>query len=44
MLTQTRYNLMSTVENKTVARKFVQEIFNEQKIYQAEKFVRSDVV
>src|SRR6478735_8964449 len=44
MLTLARYNLVSTAENKAVARKFVQEIFNEGKIDKAENFVTSDLV
>ena len=44
MLTLDRYNHVSTAENKTVARKFVQEIFNERKIDEAENFVTSDIV
>ena len=43
MLTLARYNLVSTAENKAVARKFVQEIFNERKIDEAENFVTSDI-
>jgi hypothetical protein len=35
---------VSTAENKTVARKFVQKIFNELKIDEAENFVTSDIV
>lgn len=44
MLTLGRYNLVSTAENTTVARKFVQELFNERKIDKAENFVTSDIV
>ena len=44
MLTLARYSLVSTAENKAVARKFVQEIFNEQKIDKAQNFVTSDIV
>ena len=44
MLTLDRYKLVSTAENKAVARKFVQEIFNEQKIDQVQNFVTSDIV
>ena len=43
MLTLARYSLVSTAENKAVARKFVQEIFNEGKIDKAENFVTSDI-
>ena len=35
---------MSAEENKTLARKFVQEIFNEGKIDEAKNFVTSDLV
>ncbi|HEY7534654.1 MAG TPA: ester cyclase [Thermodesulfobacteriota bacterium] len=35
---------MSTAENVALARKFVQEMFNERKIDKAENFVTSDIV
>src|SRR5215813_3724888 len=35
---------MSTAENKAIAHKFVQEIFNEQKIDHAKNFVTPDII
>jgi steroid delta-isomerase-like uncharacterized protein len=38
------YNLMSTAENKTITRRFIQEIFNEGKLEGIDEFVTHDVI
>ena len=35
---------MSDIETKSIARRFVQEIFNEGKLEDAKKFVTSDII
>jgi len=37
-------NIMSATENKTIARRFIREIFNEGKLEQVNEFVTTDII
>lgn len=38
------FNFMSAIENKTIARRFIQELFNEGNLEEANKFVTPDII